>query len=140
MTELIHLSIWLLACAVAWQVSNYLIEKIVGGQKKRHQASIGEDKSAAMDIDVNQDGHIDQADRQIIRNGYIIGKCENLIIVTLVLNDAFTGLALIFAAKNLVRQEEIKRNPSFFLVGTMVNFTASLMIAFIAKYSLLLIG
>lgn len=71
-----------------------------------------------------------------IRDGYLIGKCENTIIFAMVLADAFTGLALVFAAKNLVRKEEIQQNSSFFLVGTMLNFTVTLVIAFVVKYLL----
>ncbi|UJF23933.1 hypothetical protein L0B52_06200 [Suttonella sp. R2A3] len=124
------LFIMLCAYVIAWQLSNYLIKTLVS--TNNHPSSTS--------VDVNRDGDIDQKDQQIIRNGYIIGKCENLIIVTLVLSDAITGLALIFAAKNLVRQEDIKRNAGFFLVGTMVNFTASLMVAFIAKYVISLVS
>jgi hypothetical protein len=51
----------------------------------------------------------------------IIGKCENILTVTLVLLGQETGLALIFTAKSFVRKEEIERNPGFFLGGTLVN-------------------
>ncbi len=74
-----------------------------------------------------------------VKEGKIIGKCENIIIYCLVLADAFTGLALIFAAKNLVRQEQIKRHSEIFLVGTMLNFTISLVISIAVKFLLTLI-
>ena len=63
----------------------------------------------------------------------VIGKCENLITVTLVLTGNVAGLALIFAAKSLVRSEAIKRNPGFYLGGTMVNLVWGLMVAFTAR-------
>lgn len=81
-------------------------------------------------FDSDGDGDIDDKDRNIIRDGYIIGKCENIIIVSFVLAGEVTGLALVFAAKSLARQKDINDNAGFFLAGTMVNFTASLVIAF----------
>ncbi|WP_162417607.1 hypothetical protein [Cyclobacterium roseum] len=87
-------------------------------------------------IDVDGDGNVDQKDEKIIRDGYIIGKCENIIIITFVLAGEVTGLALIFAAKNLARQKDINDNAGFFLAGTMINFTATLLLAFVIKYIL----
>ncbi len=65
--------------------------------------------------------------------GSIIGKCENIIIVTLVLVRAETALALIFAAKALVRRQDIEQDPGYFLGGTLINFVWSLGIAVIAR-------
>ncbi|KAA0214412.1 MAG: hypothetical protein DYG94_11040 [Leptolyngbya sp. PLA3] len=63
----------------------------------------------------------------------VIGKCENLITVTLVLTDNLSGLALIFAAKSLVRSEAIKRDPGFYLGGTLVNLVWGLLVASIVR-------
>ena len=49
-------------------------------------------------------------DKKTIRDGYIIGKCENIIILSFVLAGEVTGLALIFAAKSLARQKDINDN------------------------------
>jgi hypothetical protein len=65
--------------------------------------------------------------------GNIIGKCENIIIVTLVLVHAETALALIFAAKALVRRQDIEQDPGYFLGGTLINFVWSLGMALIAR-------
>lgn len=65
--------------------------------------------------------------------GKIIGKCENIIIVTFIFIQAETGLALIFAAKALVRREDIARDPGYFLGGTLLNFVWSLSVATIAR-------
>lgn len=85
-----------------------------------------------MDLDKDSD----DKGRNIIRDGFIIGKCENIIIISFVLFEEVTGLALVFAAKSLARQKDINKNAGFFLAGTMVNFTASLVIGYIIKYSL----
>jgi len=63
----------------------------------------------------------------------VIGKCENIVTVTLVLTGQVAGLALIFAAKSLVRSEAIKRDPGFYLGGTMVNLVWGLMVATVAR-------
>ncbi len=106
-------------------ITNILIKKIVLKGK--------------ITTDVNKDGTVDNADKKMIRDGYIIGKCENIIILSFILFGEVTGLALIFAAKNLARQRDIKENAGFFLAGTMVNFTATLVIAYGLKFLLTLI-
>ena len=63
----------------------------------------------------------------------MIGKCENLIVLTFVLTGQETGIAVIFAAKALVRSDEIKKNPGFFLGGTMVNLVWALGIGLLAR-------
>jgi len=63
----------------------------------------------------------------------VIGKCENLIVLSFLLAGEVTGIALIFAAKSLVRTDAIKENPSFYLGGTMVNLCWSLGIGFVAR-------
>jgi hypothetical protein len=90
-------------------------------------------------FDADGDGNVNITDKKIIRVGYIIGKCENIIILSFVLAGEVTGLALIFAAKSLARQKDINDNAGFFLAGTMINFTATLVLAFIIKYILTLI-
>jgi len=40
----------------------------------------------------------------------------------------FGGLALIFGAKEFVRKEEIRRDPTYYLLGTVVNFATALVI------------
>jgi hypothetical protein len=63
----------------------------------------------------------------------VIGKCENLIVVTFILLGQETGIAVVFAAKALVRAEDIKKNPGFFLGGTMVNLIWAVMIGGAAR-------
>lgn len=64
----------------------------------------------------------------------LIGKCENILTVTLVLLGQETGLALIFTAKSFVRKEEIERNPGFFLGGTLVNLVWGIVVAGLARW------
>jgi len=39
--------------------------------------------------------------------------------------EAYTALAVVFAAKAIVRREDMSKNSLFFLAGTMVNVTYS---------------
>jgi hypothetical protein len=75
--------------------------------------------------------------REVKDTGYVIGKCENLLLLTFMLLDAFTAMALIFTAKAIVRAEDMKKQPLYFLAGTMVNVTYSIMIGFILKIFLI---
>jgi hypothetical protein len=63
----------------------------------------------------------------------VIGKCENLLALTFVLTGEQTGMALIFAAKALVRAKDIEKNPGFYLGGMLVNLIWSLLIGSIAR-------
>ncbi|OEU53029.1 MAG: hypothetical protein BA871_16710 [Desulfuromonadales bacterium C00003096] len=65
--------------------------------------------------------------------GFVVGKCENLLILTFMLLDAYTALALVFAAKAIVRKEDMSKNSLFFLAGTMINVTYSIMIGLVIK-------
>lgn len=68
-----------------------------------------------------------------ISTGLIIGKCENLIIYLMVLTGSYTALAIIFTAKTIIRKEDIAKNSMFFLAGTMINVTYSLLISILVK-------
>lgn len=76
---------------------------------------------------------IQKATREVRDTGYVIGKCENLLLLTFMLLDAFTAMALIFTAKAIVRAEDMKKHPLYFLAGTMINVTYSVMIGLILK-------
>jgi len=68
-------------------------------------------------------------DERVRDTGVVVGKCENILIVALVLVGAYTALTVLFAGKALVRREDMSRNSLYFLAGTMVNVTYSLVVA-----------
>lgn len=70
--------------------------------------------------------------------GFWIGFFETLIIFIFVANNEYSGLAIIFAAKEFVRKEEIKKDPVYYLLGTMINFGISLLMAEIAMHLIIL--
>jgi tetrahydromethanopterin S-methyltransferase subunit B len=68
------------------------------------------------------------ADSKIRDTGVIVGKCENLLIPTSIILDAYTALAIIFRAEDMKSE-----NTLYFLAGTMINFTYSVCIGIIMK-------
>lgn len=73
------------------------------------------------------------ADGPRFDSSVIIGKCENFLVFVFVLLKQESGLAIIFAAKALARTEDIKKNPGFFLGGTLVNLVWALIVAYITR-------
>jgi len=67
--------------------------------------------------------------------GRIIGKCENVLVYLFMVLGAYTALGLIFAAKSLVRKEDIDSDDtSYYLTGTLVNFTYSIVVAVVFRF------
>jgi hypothetical protein len=60
--------------------------------------------------------------------GVLVGKCENVLALTFVLGGAHTALAVVFAAKGIVRKDDIEKNTLFYLAGTLVNLTYSVLV------------
>jgi len=59
--------------------------------------------------------------------GWLIGKLENILIVSFVSVGAYTGLSIIFAAKSFVRKQDTgSEDTTYYLSGTLLNFTYSL--------------
>jgi len=54
--------------------------------------------------------------------------CENVLTLTFVLAGAYTALAVVFAAKGIVRKDDIEKNSLFYLAGTLVNLTYSVLV------------
>ena len=71
--------------------------------------------------------------KRVRDTGVVVGKCENILIVIMVLVSAYTALSVIFAAKAFVRREDMSTNSLYFLAGTMVNVTYSLLVALVLK-------
>ncbi|MFQ5456768.1 MAG: hypothetical protein ACE5EA_11330 [Nitrospirota bacterium] len=86
-----------------------------------------------IDSSVEHSGEVEKVSNSSYDLGGIIGKCENLLTITLILADAYTGLALIFTAKSIVRSENMRKDPFYYLGGTLVNFSYSLMMGFFIR-------
>ena len=65
--------------------------------------------------------------------GFVVGKCENILIFVFVVLGAYTALGLVFAAKAVVRVDDARREPMFYLAGTMVNVTYSILVGLAVK-------
>ncbi len=97
--------------------SGLIVRHFIGGPREKVSSVDSEKRVSRTNYDI----------------GVIIGKCENLLTITLILANAFTGLALIFTAKSIVRSEDIKRDPNYYLGGTLVNFTYSVLMGFLIR-------
>ena len=69
----------------------------------------------------------EKLEKKTIDTGAVIDKCENILITAFILIEAYTALALVFAAKSIVRSRAMREHPEHYLVGTMVNFTFSIL-------------
>ena len=65
--------------------------------------------------------------------GRIIGKCENILTVTFILLGQETGLALIIGAKSIVRSDQMRRDPQYYLGGTLVNLVWGMFVGLVAR-------
>jgi len=72
--------------------------------------------------------------------GTVIGKCENFLAITLIAAGEVIGLALLFTAKSILRAEDVKNDPVYFLGGTLVNLCYSVLIGFVVRHFLTIAG
>lgn len=87
-------------------------------------------RQAGMDIESTERETLD-VDRD---TGTVIGKIENVLILTLMLLEAYTALGVIFAAKSLVRKSDMDTgDTSYYLTGTLANFTYSVVIGVVLQ-------
>ncbi|MFC7081467.1 hypothetical protein [Halorussus caseinilyticus] len=69
--------------------------------------------------------------------GKAIGKAENVLVLSLMLLEAYTALGVIFAAKSIVRKSDMdQRDTSYYLTGTMANFTYSVVVGLLLHVAL----
>lgn len=65
--------------------------------------------------------------------GWLIGKLENVLVLTFVFGEAYTALSIVFAAKSFVRREDIASgNTTYYVAGTLLNFTYSVVVGLVA--------
>jgi len=61
--------------------------------------------------------------------GWLIGKLENVLVLTFVLQGEYTALSIVFAAKSWVRRDDISSgNTTYYLAGTLLNFAYALVV------------
>lgn len=69
--------------------------------------------------------------------GTVIGKAENVLVLSLMLFEAYTALGVIFAAKSIVRKSDMdQQDTSYYLTGTLVNFTYSVVVGLLLHVTL----
>jgi hypothetical protein len=65
--------------------------------------------------------------------GFWIGFFETLLVYVFVYLGEIGALAIIIGAKEFVRKDNIRENPSYYLLGTFINVTLALFGALLAK-------
>ncbi len=54
-------------------------------------------------------------------------------IFILVYKNEFSALAIIIGAKEFVRKEKIQENPSYYLLGTLINLGMAVIFSLVAR-------
>lgn len=69
--------------------------------------------------------------------GWLIGRLENVLVLTLVFTGEYTALSIVFAAKSWIRREDTaSENTTYYLAGTLTNFTYSIAVGITALWIL----
>jgi hypothetical protein len=71
--------------------------------------------------------------------GTWIGFCETFLIFIFILAKQYTAIALLFTAKVLVRADKIRDRPSYYLLGTLLNFSFAVFFAVLVRLTLILL-
>lgn len=58
---------------------------------------------------------------------------ETLLVFVFVYEGEYGALAIIIGTKEFVRKEQIQKNPTYFLLGTLVNVSVALVFALTAR-------
>lgn len=69
--------------------------------------------------------------------GFWIGFFETLLVFVFVYESEYGALAIIIGAKEFVRKEKIQKNPSYYLLGTLINVSIALLFALLARITIL---
>jgi hypothetical protein len=65
--------------------------------------------------------------------GFLIGLFETILIFVFVIEAEYSALAIIVAAKQYVRKDDIKDDPEYYLLGTMCNLAIAVLFALVAR-------
>lgn len=117
----IQVAVIALGLAFLWSTSGRLVTLVLDWA----QATSEDDES------------ITDEDRDV---GVIVGKAENVLLPTFILAEAYTGLSVIFAAKGLVRREDIQNDTLYYLGCTMTNVTYSVVVGVVIRFTLEALG
>jgi|GEM_PF-672879 len=126
-----------------WLV-NRVLDWAADEEKRRADGAGATDAPAAQHpesdrpgADAAGSGVVSPQDRDV---GTIVGKAENILLLSFILVGAYTALAVIFAAKGLVRREDIEKNTLYYLAGTMTNVTYSVVVGIAVRVLIGLLG
>ena len=118
-------------------LTNYGVKGIIWYVDKTNPA-VKETKEEGVEEDKKEEPTTPKKKRSKI--GFIVGRCENILILTFILLNQVTALVVIIGIKGLVRREDIEKEPGYYLVGTIVNLTLSILLGLLIKALLLKYG
>ena len=75
----------------------------------------------------------DKLDKKTLRLGTYMGICESFLIITFILLEAYTALALTITAKSIIRHKKMEENPEYYLLGTFLNLAISVLFGVLLK-------
>ena len=140
MSEFMNILVLIGLFLLSFLISTFLIRKCIPKlQTDSLESKLAEEKNDS--IIVLPDGHKlpESSSNNLFdfkSTGFWIGLCETFLIFVLVLAGAFNALAIIIGAKQFVRNEKIKQNPSYYLLGTLTNLCVAILFALVADYVL----
>ncbi len=79
-------------------------------------------------------------ERKRRKAGLIVSRCENILILTFMHLNEVTALVIIIGIKGLVRREDIEKKPGYYLVGTILNLTISILLGLLIKVLIMKYG
>lgn len=132
---------YLLLLASSGPVVSVVLENIGGeretGTRKTEDPDTSGAESEGDDESNSGDERVSERERDV---GQVVGKCENVLVLSFVLASAYTALAVVFAAKSIVRREDMVKNSKYYLAGTLVNFTYSILFALALKQTVSMVS
>jgi hypothetical protein len=106
-------------------ITNYLVQLTIWYVDKSSPKSEKQDEEKEEETPAKK--------RKRSKIGFIVGRCENILILTFMLLNQVTALVVIIGIKGLVRREDIEKKPGYYLVGTIVNLTLSILLGLLIK-------
>lgn len=77
---------------------------------------------------------------QLRNTGFWIGVCEHFLVVSFILVGQYTALGILLAARGVVRSENIREKPSYYLLGMLLSFCSAVFFGLSAKLLFINLG
>lgn len=126
--ELLVLAAYAFLSGTSTAIVTFSLTRFTGTNVDSESTGTGESHSSLLDqVTAVFTGRALEDDADVEDDtGWLIGRLENVLVLTLVLAGEYTALSIVFAAKSWVRREDTaSENTTYYLAGTLTNFTYS---------------